>query len=102
MYFERLIMPIVKGFNLRSSDAEHDVLEHLILEKTKVLKGHHFLPKSKSKPPKPKPKKRLRAKKSNLNINRNFWFYLITLSIIAGELWYLSELLLSKYPNLFM
>jgi len=63
-----------------------EVLEHLILEKTGVLKGNHFLPKKKSKKEKSK---------------SNGWFYLIGLGVIGFELWYLYQYLIVKFPNLF-
>jgi len=63
-----------------------EVLEHVILEKAKILKGDHFLPKKKSK------KGESRS---------SIWFYLIGLGVIGFELWYLYQYLMVKFPNLF-
>ena len=54
-------------------DSDDTILEHLILEKVGVLKGHHFLPKKKSK-----------------KEGAGLWFYFITFMIIFLAIFYLK------------
>ncbi len=67
------------NYNLSTHDMEHEVAEHVILEKKGLLKGHHnhFLPKKKAK----KEKKKLSKK--------DIRFFLIGYTIIGFELWLL-------------
>ncbi len=64
------------NYTVSTHDVEHEVLEHVILEKKGLLKGHHqhFLPKKKEK-------KKLSKK--------DIPFFLIGYTIIGFELWLL-------------
>ena len=69
-----------------------EIVEHMVLEKKGIFAGDHFLPKSM---PKDEPKSKSKKKSSNL------WFYIIGLSVITAELWYLYIYATMKFPNLF-
>ncbi len=66
-------------YNLSTDEMEHEVVEHIILEKKGLLKGHHnhFLPKKKVK------KERKRLSKEDI------LFFIIGYAIIGIELWLL-------------
>ncbi len=66
-------------YNLSTHDMEHEVVEHVILEKKGLLKTHHnhFLPKKKAK------QERRKLSKEEIR------FALIGYSIIGMELWLL-------------
>jgi len=74
-----------------------EVVEHMVLEKKGILPGDHFLPESMPKDKvKPKPKTETKKKSS-----AGSWFYIIGLSVIGAELWYLYTYLTMKFPSLF-
>jgi len=66
-------------YNLSTKHAVDEVVEHVILEKKKLLKGHHdhFLPKKKEK----KVKEKVPM--------ASFRFLLVGYAVIALELWVL-------------
>jgi len=68
--------------SLKNIDKELDetILEHVILEKTGVLKGHHLLPKKKSK------------KKKN-----NLWLYLILFYSVVIAIIYIQKYKIEDY-----
>ena len=68
-----------KNYNLSTHDMEHEVVEHIILEKKGLLKGHHnhFLPKKKVK------KERKKLSKKDIR------FFLVGYAMIGVELWLL-------------
>ena len=65
------------NYDVSTHDVEHEVVEHIILEKKGLLKGHHnhFLPKKKVK------KERKKLSKEDIR------FFLVGYSIIGFELW---------------
>ena len=79
---------------MNKSDAHlmEEIVEHMVLEKKDILHGDHFLPKDM---PKDKVKAKATKKSSGL------WFYVIGLSVIGLELWYLYIYFTMKFPNLF-
>ena len=59
-----------------------EIVEHIIMEKKGILKGHHFLPKKKSA-----------TLKSTDNVS-NFWFFSLMTLFIGGELWLIYKMLI--------
>lgn len=72
-----------KEYNLSTKHATDEVLEHVIMEKTGVLKGHHdhFLPKKKEK----------KEKKEKTTATASLQFLLVGYAIVALELWVLYK-----------
>jgi len=69
-------------YNNIDKDSDDTILEHLILEKTGVLKGKHLLPKKKSK-----------KKKSSL------WLYLIVFYIVVIAIIYVQKNKIEEYST---
>lgn len=84
-----------KDYNLSTKHATDEVLEHVIMEKTGVLKGHHdhFLPKGTEKTIKGEKKveKKTETKvKAGLK-SSDSRFFLIAYAIVALEFWILYK-----------
>jgi len=67
-------------YNIATEEVVDEVLEHVILEKKGLLKGHHnhFLPKKK--------KKKVKKEKEPLKL-KDIPFFLIAYSLLALEFW---------------
>jgi len=82
-------MNIVDKIELENHHIAEEMVEHLILEKTGALPDHGHAKGIKLK-------KKIKRSKKNYNVE----FFIIGFIIIGGEVWYLWNLLVDKYPSL--
>jgi hypothetical protein len=82
-------MSLVDKIELENHHIAEEMVEHLILEKVGALPDHGHAKAIKLKK---------KVKKSQKNYL--FEFFMISFIIIGGELWYLWNFLIEKYPSL--
>ena len=90
----------IDKLELENHHIAEEMVEHLILEKVGALPdhGHAKAIKLKKRIKKVKPPKTVLNAPSS--IGSDFWFYFISFTIIATDIWFIGEFLLTEYPSL--